>query len=141
MKEADTYRRYLETLAPETLPQLSQYVTPDVHFMDPFNDVRGLDALRRVFEDMFDSVQDVVFRVDALGLDGPVALMSWQFSGVLRGRAFTLDGTSKIRFSEDGRVSEHFDHWDSATQFYMHLPVIGSLLSFVRRRIATPDQT
>ena len=141
MKEADAYRNYLETLTPETLPQLSQFVTPDVHFIDPFNDVRGTDALRRVFEDMFDSVKDVVFQVDALALDKSTALMSWQFSGTLRGRSFKLQGMSKVLFTKDGRVSEHVDHWDSASQFYMRLPIIGSLLSFVRRRISSPGQT
>lgn len=137
MKEADTYRRYLETLTPESLAQISQFVTPDVHFVDPFNDVRGIDMLRRVFQDMFDSVQDVEFNIENLCQDGPVSLLFWRFSGTLRGRAFALEGMSKIRFAEDGRVCEHFDYWDSATQFYMRLPVIGSLLSFVRRRIST----
>ena len=141
MKEAEAYRNYLETLTPETLPQLSQFVTPDVHFIDPFNDVRGTDALRRVFEDMFDSVKDVVFQVDALALDKSIALMSWQFSGTLRGCSFKLQGMSKVLFTKDGRVSEHVGHWDSASQFYMRLPLIGSLLSFVRRRISSPGQT
>ena len=39
----DRYRRYLETLTPETLKAISDYVTEDVRFKDPFNDVRGVD--------------------------------------------------------------------------------------------------
>ena len=42
-----------------------------------------------------------------------------------------------LGFAEDGRVCEHLDHWDSATNFYMRLPIIGSLLSFVRQRISS----
>lgn len=137
MKEAENYRRYLETLTPESLAQLSQFVTPDIHFVDPFNDVRGIDRLMRVFQDMFDSVQDIEFRTENLCQDGPVALLFWHFSGTLRGNAFSFDGMSKLRFAEDGRVCEHFDYWDSATQFYMRLPVIGWLLSFVRRRVSS----
>ena len=137
MTKADAYRVYLETLTPETLEKLSQFVTPDVRFIDPFNDTTGVNALRHVFEDMFDSVQDIIFNVNALGLDGSVALMSWKFSGTVRGRGFKVDGMSKISFAKDGRVCEHIDHWDSATQFYMRLPIIGTLLSFVRRRIST----
>ena len=75
MTKADAYRVYLETLTPETLAKLSQFVTPDVRFIDPFNDITGVNALRHVFEDMFDSVQDIIFNVNALGLDGSVALM------------------------------------------------------------------
>ena len=34
----DNYRRYLETLRPETLPELQKYVSAEVHFQDPFNE-------------------------------------------------------------------------------------------------------
>ena len=139
MIKATAYRRHLETLSPETLADLTQFVTPDVHFVDPFNDVRDADAMRRVFEDMFETVGDISFQVDSLCVDGAVALMAWRFSGTLRGRSFTLDGMSKLRFADDGRVCEHIDHWDSATQFYLRLPVIGWLLSLVRRRVSTPS--
>jgi hypothetical protein len=42
----DHYRQYLETLTPATLDFLGDYVTDDVRFRDPFNDVRGAAASR-----------------------------------------------------------------------------------------------
>lgn len=137
MTSVEAYRRYLETLTPESLAQLDAFVAPDVRFADPFNDVTGAGAMRQVFEEMFASVQDIAFKVDDLAVSGPTALLSWRFDGTLCGRPFTLEGMSRIRFDADGRVREHVDHWDSATQFYMHLPIIGWLLKYVRGRMAT----
>lgn len=133
---AQAYRDYLEALTPDGLSGLDSFVATDVRFADPFNDVRGADCMRRILEDMFAVLSNVVFRVHAMGLDGDRALMAWTLTAMFRGRHVTLEGMSAIRFNAEGRVAEHIDHWDSATQFYMRLPVIGWLLSLVRRRAA-----
>lgn len=133
---ADAYRQYLETFSPETLANLGDYVAAEVRFADPFNDVQGIEAMRNIFDDMFETVGNVRFQVSCMSVTGETALMAWTFGGVARGRSFVLEGMSRIEFDSSGRVIAHIDHWDSATQFYMHIPVIGWLLSFVRRRVA-----
>lgn len=132
----DRYRRYLETLTPESLGQLTDHVTADVRFKDPFNDVRGADAMARVFRHMFKAVRDIRFTVTHLASDGDVCLMTWRFDGILGGRPWTFGGASAVTFSPDGRVVEHIDHWDAARDFYERLPVIGWLLARIRGRFA-----
>ena len=107
----ESYRAYLEALTPQSLEQLADYVAADVRFTDPFNDVRGADAMRRVLSHMFDTVGPVAFRVSHMGM-------------------------STIRFNADGLVSEHADYWDGASALYEKLPVIGTMLAWIRRRLA-----
>ena len=123
-------------LSPESLSDLCDYVTPEVHFGDPFNDVYGVTAMRRIFDDMFKAVSNIEFKVDRMAIDRDTALMGWAFTGELRGQPIKLEGMSRITFDASGCVTAHIDHWDSATQFYIRLPVIGWLLSIVRRRAA-----
>jgi len=132
----EQYRRYLEDLSSATLGDLETYVTADVRFKDPFNDVRGVDAMRRIFQHMFENVQDVKFLAQDMASEGPMCFISWRFEGKLRGNPWAFDGASIIRFAEDGRVTEHIDHWDAGGDFYGRLPIIGSLLAFLRRRLA-----
>jgi len=132
----ERYRAFLETLTPETLGRLRDHVTPDVRFKDPFNDVRGADAMARVFRHMFANVADIRFTVHHSMASGDTALMAWRFDGVLGGRPWRFDGTSVLRFAADGRVAEHIDHWDAARDFYERFPVIGWLLAWLRRRLA-----
>ena len=131
----DTYRQYLETLSLGTLNNLSLYVTEDVRFKDPFNDVRGIDEMGKIFRHMFGNLQNVKFQVHEMASEGQVCFMSWRFEGNLRGRPWAFDGASVIRFAEEGRVVEHIDHWDVGRDFYEHFPIIGTLLSFLRRRL------
>jgi steroid Delta-isomerase len=132
----ERYRRYLETLTPTTLARLPEYVTGDVRFKDPFNDVTGAAAMERVFRHMFENVGDIRFNVQLALSGGGCCLMSWRFQGTLRGKPWSFDGASVIRFAPDGRVSEHVDHWDAASALYRRLPVIGSLVAWVRGRLA-----
>jgi steroid delta-isomerase len=132
----ERYRRYLETLTPESLAQLSVHVTPDVRFKDPFNDVRGVESMAAIFQHMFENIPEVRFTVRHVMAEGDNCLMTWRFEGKLRGRAWGFDGASALRFAPDGRVAEHIDYWDAAENFYEHLPLIGCLLRRIRRRLS-----
>lgn len=132
----ERYCRYLETLTPESLARLSDHVTPDVRFKDPFNDVRGVEALAAIFRHMFATIPDVRFTVRHMMAEGDNCLMTWRFEGTLRGRAWGFDGSSALCFAPDGRVAEHIDYWDAAENFYERLPLIGWLLRRIRRRLS-----
>lgn len=135
----DDHRRYidfLENLTPESLEQLGDFVTGDIRFRDPFNDVRGADRMHAVFRHMFAAVGPVTLKVCQGASDGNVLYLQWVFSAQLRGHPWSFDGTSVVTFASSGLVEEHIDYWDAATAFYERLPVIGWLLRRVRRRVA-----
>ena len=132
----DRYRLYLESLSLESLSDLTFYVVDDVHFKDPFNDVWGLNAMALVFQHMFENVQNVRFVVQDMLAEGQLCFMGWRFEGEINGKLWAFNGTSLIRFADDGRVEEHIDHWDAGRDFYERLPFIGSLIAFLRRRLS-----
>jgi hypothetical protein len=43
---------------------------------------------------------------------------------------------SEVAFGADGRALSHIDHWDAGGQFYARLPVLGTLIRLVKRRLA-----
>jgi len=137
MNEAcQRYCRYLETLTPEVLDRLGEFVTEDVRFKDPFNDTRGVDDMARVFRHMFANVDDIRFTVNRAFSDSNRCLIAWRFEGILGNEPWTFDGTSVLRFAPDGRVQEHVDRWDAAQAFYERLPIIGWLLRRIRVHLA-----
>jgi steroid delta-isomerase len=138
MKTAcEKYRDYLETLTMESLNQLSDYVSKDVRFKDPFNDVRGITAMKRVLTHMFKNVAGIKFTVHNFSHNDKTCFMDWSFAGMLKGKAWSFDGASVIIFSSSGLVIKHTDYWDAAQNFYERIPIIGSLLAWFRQKIAT----
>ncbi|HMN91975.1 MAG TPA: nuclear transport factor 2 family protein [Hydrogenophaga sp.] len=130
---------FYETLSPRSLPDIGSLYAPDARFKDPFNEVRGVPAITRIFEHMFENLHQPRFVVTRRLVDGQEAFLVWQFH--LRFRRFSPDtpqviqGGSHLVLGPDGRVTEHRDYWDAAEELYEKLPAIGALMRWLRRRV------
>lgn len=140
-KDLRAYADFLEGLSPQTLATLDRFVTPDVRFSDPFNDVAGVDAMRRVFQDMFETVDHLRFTVTDAMREGEGGFIRWDFRFEprrFRGRGeWIIPGVSHLGFAPDGRVYRHADYWDAAGQLYARFPVIGPVMRWLARRNRT----
>ncbi len=135
MKGLDAYCDYLEGLTRKSVSNLTRHVAPDVHFKDPFNDVRGADAMRLIFDDMFEHVQDLSFRIHHRMEDGQAAVIVWTLAGRIMDRDWSVDGASVLKFDENGLLSEHVDHWDAAAGLYEKMPGVGWFVRRIRKRL------
>ena len=99
-----SYVRYLENLTPKTLNQISKYVTKDVHFKDPFNDVNGIKEMKGVFSHMFNNVENIVFKVRKFNSVDGIGFMEWTFSGKLQKKKWVFMGASIVSFNDDNLV-------------------------------------
>lgn len=125
------------TLTPESLSALGRFYLPHARFVDPFNDVRGYAAIRLVFDHMFEAVDAPRFVIGSRLMGHDEGFATWRFNGAVRGRQFSVPGSSHLRFGDDGRVAEHHDFWDAAA-LWRQLPLIGSPVSWLQRRFAAP---
>lgn len=132
----ERYSDYLQTLSQQRLSELEQFVTPDVRFKDPFNDCLGIANMRQVLSHMYETFEDVSFKVSTQAAGSENGFLAWHFTAGFRGKELAFDGVSHLVFADDELVSSHVDHWDAARAFYETLPVIGWPLTFLRRRIA-----
>lgn len=138
--KAKRYGAFFESLSPATIGDVRSLVTENVRFKDPFNDVRGQEKLIKLLGKMFEDADDISFSMREQIGDGFVYFLRWNFtcrpkSRFLKG-SWQVDGISVITLTAEGLIEEHVDYWDAAEQFYERLPMIGSLLRFVRRPLA-----
>lgn len=122
---------FYEQLQPIDLARLDQLYTEGCAFKDPFNEVRHRDGVRRIFAHMFQTVQSPRFVVHDALLQGDQCFLSWDFHA----GQMVIRGASHLRFAPDGRVAYHRDYWDAAEELYEKLPVLGSLMRLIKRRL------
>lgn len=135
------YARFYETLSRETLPEVATLLAPNARFKDPFNDVRGAAQVVKLLGMMYDHGTPR-FEVLDRAVSERAGYLLWRYtSDPGNGRPpWVIDGMSELRFDAQGRVLEHVDHWDAASQFYARLPILGWLIGRVRRRLSVaPD--
>lgn len=134
----EAYCAFFQSLTPESLARLEEVFAPEARFCDPFNDVRGIAGIRRVFLHMFATTVGPRFEVvEAIEQDA-VAYLRWRFifrPQRYRGEPWTIEGVSRVQFNEAGKAVEHLDFWDPASQLYARLPLIGRLMAWLKVRL------
>ena len=128
---------FFEQLKPADLARLGEIYTDDARFKDPFNEVAGVPAIRRVFEHMYTSLETPRFVVREVIVQGPQCFLAWDF--VFRMRRFdrseqVIRGGSHLQLGPDGRIVMHRDYWDAAEELYEKLPLLGRLMRWLKRR-------
>jgi len=138
---ADRIATFFETLTPDNMARLGEFYTADAAFKDPFNDVRGVAAIAQIFSHMYVALDQPHFIVTGRVVDGAQCFLTWEFR--FRFRRFdkttlqTVRGGSHLVLDEDGRIQMHRDYWDAAEELYEKLPVVGSLMRWLKKRANT----
>ena len=129
-----------EQLHPERLDRLAELYAPDARFKDPFNEVQGLQAIRAIFAHMYVALREPRFIVHTAVVQGRECFLTWDFLFAFRGGAPVTQrvrGATHVRLDEDGRIAEHRDYWDVAEELYEKLPLLGTLMRWLKRRAAS----
>lgn len=130
-----------QELAPDRLSELEACYAPDAYFKDPFNEVRGVPAIRGIFEHMFTALQAPRFVITQQIVQDHRAFLEWEFRFRLRRWKPEVEqcikGASFLSFDEQGRVSHHRDYWDAAEEFYAKLPLLGVLMRWLQRKVSS----
>ena len=132
----DAYLAAYEAMGPDRLDVFDPVCAPDVRFVDPFNDLRGLDKLKAVYREMYETLENPRFTILDNAVGAKAGYIRWRFDFRFKGSDRVIDGMSEVFFGVDGKVSAHIDHWDSGSQVYAHIPVLGALIRMVQKKIA-----
>lgn len=136
----DALIRFYQELSPEGVERFAEFYSADAYFKDPFNEVRGIPAIQRIFRHMFGQVAEPRFVITGRVADPGGAMLVWEFSYRVRlwgkGETQVMRGVSHLGFDAAGKVEYHRDYWDTAEELYMKLPVLGWLMRGLRRVLA-----
>lgn len=130
------FRAFYDTFSAAWLGRLPELYAPDFEFADPFHRIRGdFVAMKAYFTRVLALPHNQFTTLDtAFGDDG--CYVRWQWDYKLRPKSFqyTAEGMTHLRF-RSGAIVYHRDIFDAAGDFYEHLPVVGGVLRFVKRRL------
>jgi len=135
---AQSYARFYEKLTRESKKEeYAVFFDKDSEFQDPFQKVQGLDAIYHIFVDMYEKLHNPRFVVEEVVCSEDVAYLRWEFLYALSPTAKedSFVGVSRVSFSKDAKVLSHVDYWDAAQNVYEKIPLLGSLMRLVKRKL------
>jgi hypothetical protein len=128
---------FYQSLTPERVGELPRFYAADAYFKDPFNEVRGVADIERIFARMFRQISQPRFVVTHSCAESSDCFLVWELQFTSRrlsgGPGQTIRGASHLRFDSSGKVGYHRDYWDAAEELYARLPAVGWLIRLLRR--------
>ena len=121
------------------LARLGELYSDDVLFRDPLHEVRGLPALQRYFAEMYANVGRLDFDFHGFDqvCDGEGYLrwtMHFRHPRLRGGAPISDDGCSHQLWWD--KVYQHRDYFDAGAMLYEHLPLMGGVIAWLKRRLA-----
>lgn len=136
----ERFASFWSDLREERVRELVRAVyAPDVRFNDTVKAIRGVDALERYLVETARNVESCRVEIDE-AVPSPEGLyirwrMYFVFKSLRRGETQASVGMSHLRFDREGRVAYHQDYWDSGSNLYEKLPLLGAGIRAVKRRL------
>ncbi|WP_340666195.1 nuclear transport factor 2 family protein [Rhodocyclus gracilis] len=131
---------FYATFSPESVGRFGEFYSDNAYFKDPFNEVRGIPAIQRVFLHMFEQIAEPRFVIVDQVTDAGGAVLIWEFHYRMKawkaGGTQLMRGVSHLKFDADGRVNWHRDYWDAAEELYAKLPGIGCIFRGLQKRLS-----
>jgi steroid Delta-isomerase len=129
---------FFESLQPTSVQRMGDFYTSEAYFKDPFNEVRGLSEVQRIFSHMYVALHEPHFVVTNTVTQGDQCFIVWDFK--FRFKRFdtvtvqTVRGCSQLQLTADGLISFHRDYWDAAEELYEKLPFVRVLMKWLKGR-------
>ncbi|AMP01878.1 hypothetical protein CAter10_4482 [Collimonas arenae] len=127
---------FFENLSPDNLSSIPLIYADNAWFKDPFNEVRGVVEINRIFAHMFLQVDVPRFVVTSQTVENQSAFLTWDFRFRMKRFSTTgqsIRGATHLHFNDAGLVTYHRDYWDAAEELYEKLPLLGGLMRLLKR--------
>jgi limonene-1,2-epoxide hydrolase len=136
----DRFEAFISDLSTTTVKaQIRDVYAPRLFFNDTLKTVRDVDALEKYFLSSDDGMAAYGLKVEQTASTPEGVFVRWRMDVTFRkfhkGQVQSSIGITHIRFDKDGRVVYHQDYWDSGSNFYEKLPVLGMLIRAVKNRL------
>lgn len=115
-------------------------IAQDIAFANPLHEVHGLTELRKYFAELYANVRDLQVEFHAYDQvrEGKGDLrwaMTYRHPRLNKGEPIAVQGCSHLLWTEN-RVFQQRDFFDAGALLYEHLPVLGRMIGWLKKRLA-----
>lgn len=139
MERKQRIENVFNELRKDNLQILDAFYHPDLHFLDPIGEMKGLQKMKDYYAQMYENVKEIKFDFEHHVQDGPNHMATWTMTysvdALNGGEPISMKGVSDIRFDEETNlVIYHRDYFDMGAMVYEHIPFFGAMVRYLKGR-------
>ncbi len=129
---------FFEQINEHNVANMPLFYAADAYFKDPFNEVHRVEDIQAIFSEMFQQVNNPRFVVHTAFESGQQVFMAWHFLFEMKrfkvGQVQCIKGSSHLLLNQNWLVQSHRDYWDTAEELYEKIPLLGSLMRWLKKQ-------
>ncbi len=135
----DAFEALYHALNAETVStaRLAEVYDESMRFQDAFHEIEGLAQFTQYCEALYSNVGNIEFVFLGRWLNGDEAALRWimryTHPRLKRGRPIEVAGMSYLVLAH--KVVEHRDYFDGGQLLYEHVPVLGTVINQLKKRL------
>lgn len=106
----------------------------DVHFSDPTQERRGIEAYIAAQDALLKRCDDTYLKAGAIAIEDNSAFVEWEMGLKIKGIEFVYPGTIRLLFNHDGKIYDHRDYFDFVGPTFSPVPLLGSFVRWLYGR-------
>ncbi len=122
---------------------VDQFYHPELEFSDPIVKVKGREAMKKYYANMYKNVKEVRFAFNEFVSMGDTVVGVWVMTlktdSLNGGEPFQVEGNSVIKF-RDGQAIYHRDYFDVGAMIYEKIPVVGWMVRKVKSKLESEEK-
>lgn len=138
MNPIENFIYFYQHFSQDSVAQLSTVYTDDITFVDPVATHHGLPALTRYFSNLLGNTQRCDFCLTEIKQLQDSAYISWQMNfrhaKLNAGELIQVEGISQVMI-RNNKIMFQRDYYDLGNMLYEHVPVIGALIRYLKRKL------
>jgi ethanolamine utilization protein EutA (predicted chaperonin) len=140
MTQADWLQGFISvysTLRADNLASLATIYHPEVEFVDPMHQLKGLVALEGYFQQLYQNVISCDFVIEQRLESQNQAAIYWtmtlRHSALAGGASIKVEGHSQLQMVDD-LIIYHRDYFDLGAMLYEQIPLLGRVIKYIKQR-------
>ena len=126
-KNIEKYLDLFTNLNKDNINEFDDLITKDIVFVDPFNNIKGINNFKKIFYHMLNTVREPKFSIIDYTQNNNHVFLKWKMTFYAFKALQTIEGMSDITLNKEGKIESHLDYWDSLNGLYVKIPLIGIL--------------
>lgn len=133
-----TFKRVFDALDRDHIALVHELYTPDIHFIDPIHEIKGIEGLETYYIRLYEGVANCQFKWGDEIVSGDQGVITWTMVMTHKrfrpGETLEMPGASHLKFRDD-QVAVHHDYFDMGRMIYERVPLLGGVIRRIKARL------
>ena len=133
------FKDIYQTLDKTNIDTIESIYADNILFSDPFHQVKGLPQLKKYFFELYLNVESIDFEFGESISQGDSFFIQWTMKlthpKLNNKKPFDVPGATYLKVNSNSEIIYHRDYFDAGVMLYERLPLFGSLIRWIKRKI------